>query len=50
MIPKNKSKEFDEKILKLNNLSIVDLSHKELENLYFQGLLNEGLIKPLYLS
>ena len=50
VIPKNKSKEFDEKILKLNNLSIVDLSHKELENLYFQGLLNEGLIKPLYLS
>ena len=50
VIPKNVSKYFDEKILKLNNLSIVDLNHNELEFLQLKGLLNKGLIKPLYLS
>ena len=50
VIPKNMVKYFDEKILKLNNLSIVDLNHSELEFLQLKGLLNEGLIKPLYLS
>jgi len=49
-IPKNISKKFSDKILKLKNLSIVDLNHKELEFLYLQGLLNKDLIKPLYLS
>ena len=50
VIPKNISKKFSEKILKLRNLNIVDLNHKELEFLYLQGLLNKDLIKPLYLS
>ena len=50
VIPKIYRKEFDEKILKLNNISIVDLDHNELESLQIKGLLNKGLIKPLYLS
>jgi len=50
VIPKNISAQFSQKILKLNNLTIVDLDHKELEFLYLQGLLNKDLIKPLYLS
>jgi len=43
-------KYFDEKILKLNNLNIVDLDHNELEFLQLKGLLDKELIKPLYLS
>jgi len=50
VIPKNVVKCFGEKILKLNNLSIVDLDHNELEFLQLKGLLDEALIKPLYLS
>jgi len=50
IIPKNISKQFDEKILKLKNIIIVDLNHEELEFLHLQGLLNKELIKPLYLS
>ena len=50
VIPKNISNQFNEKILKLKNLNIVELNHKELEVLHLQGLLNENLIKPLYLS
>ena len=50
VIPKNISKQFNGEILKLNNLSIVDLNHNELEILHLQGLLNQYLIKPLYLS
>ena len=50
VIPKNVVKYFDERILKLNNLSIVDLDHNELEFLHLKGLLDEELIKPLYLS
>ena len=50
VIPKNMSEKFSQKILKLNNLALVDLNHKELEFLYLQGLLNKDLIKPLYLS
>ena len=50
VIPKNTVKYFDEKILKLNSLSIVDLDHNELEFLQLKGLLDKGLIKPLYLS
>jgi len=50
VIPKNTSKYFSEKILKLSNLDIVDLDHNELEFLQLKGLLNEDLIKPLYLS
>ena len=50
VIPQNSLKNFNKKILKLNNLSIVDLDHNELEFLHLKGLLNEDLIKPLYLS
>ena len=44
------TKYVDEKILKLNNLCIVDLDHQELEFLQLKGLLDKELIKPLYLS
>ena len=50
VVPKNMIKYFDEKILSLNNLKIVDLDHKELEFLKLKGLLDKDLIKPLYLS
>ena len=50
VIPRNAIKYFDEKILKLNNLNIVDLDHNELEFLQLKGLLDKELIKPLYLS
>ena len=50
VIPKNIAKYFDVKILKLNNLCVVDLDHNELELLQLKGLLNKDLIKPLYLS
>ena len=50
VIPKNAVSQFDEKILKLNNLSVVDLDHYQLEFLQLKGLLDENLIKPLYLS
>jgi len=50
VIPKKISKHFSEKILKLSNVNIVDLNHNELEFLHLKGLLNEDLIKPLYLS
>ena len=50
VIPKNVTKNSDKKILKLYNLKIVDLKHEQLELLYLNGLLNEGLIKPLYLG
>ena len=50
VIPKNAIKYFDKKILKLNNLSIVDLDHNELEFLQLKGLLDTELIKPLYLN
>jgi len=49
VIPKNIIKEFSEKILKLNNLSVVDLDHNELEFLQLKGLLDESSIKPIYL-
>ena len=50
VIPAKMSKYFDEKILKLNNIYIVDLDYNQLEFLELKGLLNENLIKPLYLS
>ena len=50
VIPKNVIKYFDEKILNLNNLSVVDLDHNQLEFLQLKGLFDEELIKPLYLS
>ena len=36
--------------LRLNNLNIADLDHNELESLQLKGLLEEKLIKPLYLN
>jgi len=50
LIPKNLITESDKKLLGLNNLKTVNLDHKELEFLQIKGLLNEGLIKPLYLN
>ena len=50
VIPRTMIKYFDKKILKLSNLNIVDLDHNELEFLQLKGLLDEELIKPLYLS
>jgi len=48
-IPRNMTKYFDEKILKLNNIKIVDLDHINVQFLQLKGLLDEVLIKPLYL-
>ena len=39
-----------EKILKFDNLNIIDLDHNELELLQLKDLLDKNLIKPLYLS
>ena len=50
VIPKNLKKHFDEKIFMLNNINIVDLDNSELEFLQLKGLLDENLIKPLYLN
>ena len=48
--PKNIIKNFDKKILKLNNLKIVDLDHNVLEFLHLKGLLNGKSVKPYYLT
>ena len=48
--PKHLIKYFDKKILNLSNLNIVNLDYNELEFLQLNGLLDEELIKPLYLS
>jgi tRNA threonylcarbamoyl adenosine modification protein YeaZ len=50
IIPKNMTKYFNKKLLKLNNLNIENLDHNQLEFLHKKGLLNKDLIKPLYLS
>ena len=50
VVPKNVSQQFDQEILKLKNIKIVNLDHNDLEFLQLKGLLDEGLIKPLYLS
>ena len=50
VIPANLTKYFDKEILKLNNLNIVNLDHNQLEFLQLNGLLNQELIKPLYLG
>ena len=49
-IPKNFVKYFDKKVLKLKNVNISDLNHNDLEFLQIKGLLDQELIKPLYLS
>jgi len=50
VIPKNLVDQFDEKILKLSNLFVVDLNHNALEFLRLKGLLDREFIKPLYIS
>ena len=50
IIPNSGKRNFDEKILRLNNLRIVNLDHNVLESLQLRGLLDQDLIKPLYLS
>ncbi len=50
VIPENLINNFDEQILKLKNLNFVSLDHNKLEFLHLKGLLDQGLIKPLYLS
>jgi tRNA threonylcarbamoyl adenosine modification protein YeaZ len=50
VIPINIKKNFDSQILKLSNLSFVNLDHNRLESLQLKGLLDKDLIKPLYLS
>jgi len=50
VIPKNLSQYFNKKILNLNNINIVDLDHNDLEFLQIKGLLEEELIKPMYLN
>jgi len=50
VIPGSVAKYFNKKILELNNLNVVNLDHNELEFLQLKDLLNEKLIKPLYLS
>ena len=50
VIPNSMSKYLNEKILKLNNLCLVDLDHNKLEFLKSKGLLDKDIIKPLYLS
>jgi len=50
VITKRVAKYFDDEILKLNNLNIVILDHKELEFLRLKDLLEKSLIRPIYLS
>ncbi len=50
VVPKSMSLNFNIKILKISNLNIVNLNHNELEFLQFKGLLDDKLIKPLYLT
>ena len=50
VITKRAAKYFDDEILKLDNLNIVTLDHKELEFLRLRDLLEKSLIRPIYLS
>jgi tRNA threonylcarbamoyl adenosine modification protein YeaZ len=50
VVPKNMQSYFDKKILALSDMNIADLDHNNLELLQLKGLLDEDLIKPLYLS
>ena len=50
VITRNSAEKFNEKLLKLNNLNIVDLDHNLLELLKLNDLFDKDLIKPLYLS
>ncbi len=50
VISKQEANFFSEKLLKDGNFKIIELDHKELEFLKLKGLLDENLIKPLYLG
>ncbi len=50
VIVKSATQCFKDEVLKLNNINIIDLDHKELELLKLNDLLDKDLIKPLYLS
>ena len=50
VITKNSAQYFDKEILKLSNVNIVTLEHKELEFLRLKDLLEKNLIRPIYLS
>jgi len=50
VIPQNMEKNFDKNVLSLDNLNVVNLDHNELEFLQLKGLLDENLIKPMYLG
>jgi len=50
VITRNSAEKFNEKLLKLNNLNIVDLDHNLLELLKLNDLFDKDLIRPLYLS
>jgi tRNA A37 threonylcarbamoyladenosine modification protein TsaB len=50
VIIKRDMKYFSKKILKLNNLNLIQLDHNELEFLKLKGLLEKDFIKPLYLT
>ena len=50
VITKNSSQYFDREILKLSNVNIVTLEHKELEFLRLRDLLEKNLVRPIYLS
>tara|TARA_Y100000741_G_C18116607_1_gene503196 strand:- start:101 stop:706 length:606 start_codon:yes stop_codon:yes gene_type:complete len=50
VVPNNMVKYFSQSILKLNNLHIAKLDHNNLEFLHLEDLLDNNLIKPLYLG
>ena len=50
VISKSTAKYFDKKILEHIDFKIADLDHNELESLKLKGLLDENLIKPMYLG
>ena len=50
VIPQSMEKNFDKNVLSLDNLNVVNLDHNKLEFLQLKGLLDQNLIKPMYLG
>ena len=50
VIPQSMEKNFDKNVLRLDNLNVVNLDHNKLEFLQLKGLLDQNLIKPMYLG
>ncbi len=48
--PIKMKKYFNQEKSKINNINFINLDHKHLEFLQLKGLLNESLIKPIYLG